>query len=149
MSRSYTYFYFDLKLKSPSETALEAGLDRYAEDTYMAAEFFNQRFQGIKKITILEVEGIAVRLMLVYERSTPEKVTAKELTVFSRYLYNERGWDKFTKEPTKMFIPTKIVPMEWHEAHFTITADFERDPNDELLLFGQTGQISVLNQKMK
>lgn len=133
MSRSYTYFYFDLKLKSPSETALEAGLDRYAEDTYMAAEFFNQRFQGIKKITILEVEGIAVRLMLVYERSTPEKVTAKELTVFSRYLYNERGWDKFTKEPTKLFIPTKIVPMEWHEAHFAITADFERDPDDELI----------------
>ncbi|MCF6093888.1 hypothetical protein L1765_07880 [Microaerobacter geothermalis] len=133
MSRSYTYFYFDLKLKSPSETALETGLDRYAEDTYMAAEFFNQRFQGIKKITILEVEGIAVRLMLVYERSTPEKVTAKELTVFSRYLYNERGWDKFTKEPTKLFIPTKIVPMEWHEAHFTITADFERDPDDELI----------------
>jgi len=133
LSRSYTYFYFDLKLKSPSETALEAGLDRYAEDTYMAAEFFNQRFQGIKKITILEVEGIAVRLMLVYERSTPEKVTAKELTVFSRYLYNERGWDKFTKEPTKLFIPTKIVPMEWHEAHFAITADFERDPDDELI----------------
>lgn len=133
MSRSYTYFYFDLKLKSPSETALEAGLDRYAEDTYMAAEFFNQRFQGIKKITILEVEGIAVRLMLVYERSTPEKVTAKELTVFSRYLYNERGWDKFTKEPTKLFIPTKIVPMQWHEAHFAITADFERDPDDELI----------------
>jgi len=133
LSRSYTYFYFDLKLKSPSETALETGLDRYAEDTYMAAEFFNQRFQGIKKITILEVEGIAVRLMLVYERSTPEKVTAKELTVFSRYLYNERGWDKFTKEPTKLFIPTKIVPMQWHEAHFAITADFERDPDDELI----------------
>lgn len=133
MSRSYTYFYFDLRLKSPSETALETGLDRYAEDTYMAAEFFNHRFQGIKKITILEVEGIAVRLMLVYERSTPEKVTAKELTVFSRYLYNERGWDKFTKEPTKLFIPTKIVPMEWHEAHFAITADFERNPDDELI----------------
>jgi len=69
------------------ETALETGLDRYAEDTYMAAEFFNQLFQGIKKITILEVEGIAIRLMFVYERSTPEKVTAKELMVFSRYLY--------------------------------------------------------------
>lgn len=133
MNRSYTYFYFDLKLKSPSEQALDQRLDSFVEDTYVAAEFFNNRFQGIKKITILEVEGIAVRLMLVYERSTPDKVTAKELSVFSRYLYNERGWDKFTKEPTKLFIPTKIVPMEWHEAHFAITADFERDPDDEFI----------------
>jgi len=131
LNRSYTYFYFDLKLKSPSEAALEKGLENFSEDTYDAAEFFNHRFQGIKKITVLEVEGIAVRLMLVYERSTPEKVTAKELTVFSRFLYNERGWDKFTKEPSKLFIPIKIVPMEWHDAQFTIDAEFENHPEDE------------------
>ncbi|ELK41166.1 MULTISPECIES: hypothetical protein [Brevibacillus] len=131
MNQSYSYFYFDLKLKSPSDSALENGLDDFAEDTYDAAEFFNNRFKGIKKITILEVEGVALRLMLVYERSTPDKVTAKELTIFSRFLYNERSWDRFTKEPSKLFIPTKIVPMEWHEAHFTITADFERDLEDE------------------
>ncbi|QRG65991.1 hypothetical protein [Brevibacillus choshinensis] len=131
MNNSYSFFYFDLKLKSPSDMALKRGLDDFAEDTYDSAEFFNNRFQGIKKITVLEVEGVALRLMLVYERSTPDKVTAKELTVFSRFLYNERGWDKFTKESSKLFIPTKIVPMEWHEAHFTITADFERDSEDE------------------
>ncbi|MCM3624347.1 hypothetical protein M4D70_19150 [Brevibacillus borstelensis] len=133
MNQSYSFFYFDLKLKSPSELALENGLDDFAEDTYDAAEFFNNRFQGIKKITVLEVEGVALRLMLVYERTTPDKVTAKELTVFSRYLYNERGWDKFTKEASKLFIPSKIVPMDVFDAQTTIM-EFDIHPADERIL---------------
>lgn len=133
MNQSYSFFYFDLKLKSPSELALENGLDDFAEDTYDAAEFFNNRFQGIKKITVLGVEGVALRLMLVYERSTPDKVTAKELTVFSRYLYNERGWDKFTKETSKLFIPSKIVPMDIFDAQELIM-EFDNHPADERLL---------------
>ncbi|WNC15630.1 hypothetical protein [Brevibacillus brevis] len=133
MNQSYSFFYFDLKLKSPSELALANGLDDFAEDTYDAAEFFNNRFQGIKRITVLEVEGVALRLMLVYERSTPDKVTAKELTVFSRYLYNERGWDKFTKEASKLFIPSKIVPMDVFDAQTTIM-EFDIHPGDEKIL---------------
>lgn len=133
LNQSYSFFYFDLKLKSPSDLALKDGLDNFAEDTYNASEFFNNRFQGIKKITVLEVEGVALRLMLVYERSTPDKVTAKELTVFSRFLYNERGWDKFTKEPSKLFIPSKIVPMDVFDAQ-SLIMEFDIHPQDERIL---------------
>lgn len=131
MNQSYTFFYFDLKLKSPSDLALTEGLENNTEDTYEAAEFFNNRFQGIKKVTILEVQGIALRLMLVYERSTPDKITAKELTVFSRYLYNERNWDRFTKEDNKLFIPSKITSMEWHEAQSAVEGEFENNADED------------------
>jgi|GEM_PF-3024666 len=127
MNQTYTYFFFDLTLKAPSETALIDGLDNFAEDTYEAAEFFNSRFQGIKKITILGVKGIILSLMLVYEKNTPDKVTAKELTVFSRHLYHELKWDRFTKEANKLFIPARIIPMNWWEAYTTVSMDYGRD----------------------
>jgi len=133
MSHINSFFYFDLRLKSPSELALTEGLSKYAEDAYDAAEFFNNRFRGIKQITVLDVEGVALRLMLVYERTTLEKVTAKALTIFSRYLFHERSWSRFSKEPTKLFIPTTIQQEEWYEAHQTIVEfgrDHEPNPNN-------------------
>jgi hypothetical protein len=116
MAKIFTY-YLNLKLKSPSEDAKDVGLKPFAEDAYEAMEHFNARFRGIKSISIMEAKGIGMDLILYYHKIKPEKVTAKELTVFSRYLYYEKNWGRFSNEKTKLFVPsTDIKEIPVHEA---------------------------------
>ncbi|PWV88465.1 hypothetical protein DFQ01_15014 [Paenibacillus cellulosilyticus] len=98
-------YYIKLKLKSPTDEALSEGLKPYADDVYEAMENFNVKFNGIKKITVLKVNGIGLDLFLFYYNIHPIKVTAKELTVFSRYLYYEKNWSRFSRESSKLFVP--------------------------------------------
>ena len=104
-----TCYEVSLKLKSPSELALRTNLYDHKEDVIEAVEFFNRRFKGIKQIILLEVGISLIDLILIFNVKPVSKVTAKELTVFSRYLYHDKGWSDFSKEPSKLLIPAKEI----------------------------------------
>lgn len=133
MKKVDSFHYFDLRLKAPSDEALQKGLAKFEEDAFDAAEYFNTRFRGIKQIVVFEVGDQTLSLMLVFYSETPEKVTAKELTVFSRYLQNEMNWNRFSRESSKLFIPNRIVETTAHEA-FTTFEEFGREYDEDQIL---------------
>ncbi|GBG56080.1 hypothetical protein SPFL3102_00589 [Sporomusaceae bacterium FL31] len=102
-------YFFKLKLKSPTSLALETDFQKLTCDISEAVEFFNQKFRGIKEIILSDVEFSIISLILNFEYEPKEQVTAKELTVFSRYLHNEKEWVRFSRERTKLFIPITII----------------------------------------
>jgi hypothetical protein len=118
------WFYFDLKLKSPSELAQQEGIAGRIEELYEAAMVFNTKFKGIKSVTVLEVmDKTRFDVIMHFKKQCPERVTAKELRSFSQYLINEKGWRVFSTEESKLFVPTRIIQMKWWEAQLAMEAE--------------------------
>jgi hypothetical protein len=128
---SQWWFFFDLKLKFPSELALATNLADRIDEAYEAAAHFNQRYSGIKSITVLGTESNRLLLILYYRKSIPEKVTAKELKIFSQFLSQNKQWGEFSTEKTKLFVPVRIIEMNWDKAQFALFNEFEHSSEDK------------------
>ncbi|WP_159887971.1 hypothetical protein [Paenibacillus puerhi] len=118
------WFYFNLRLKSPSELAQEKGIESKIKDAYEAAKVFNAKFKGIKSVTVLDAQDkTRLDVIMHFKKQCPERVTAKELRSFSQYLINEKGWRVFSTEESKLFVPMRIVQMKWWEAQLAVEGE--------------------------
>ncbi|CAM3996260.1 hypothetical protein COLU111180_18560 [Cohnella lubricantis] len=124
---NYSYHYMVLKLKNPSEEAKGTPLSAFKEQVLEATEEFNKTFKGIKSLIFLGVTEGTIDVLLVFFHPIASKVTAKELTVFSRYLYHDKGWGRFSKEEGKLFILAQPVKeFDYTDADYALS-EYEVD----------------------
>lgn len=130
MKEINTYHYISLKLKNPNELARESSLADYRSDVQEAEAEFNKSFKGVKGLITLKVTEGSIQGLLVYTHTLTSKVTAKALTVFSRYLYRDKDWGRFSKEDGKLFVLAEPVKeLTYYEADGLLSA-FEVNPGD-------------------
>ncbi len=107
-----------LKLKNPSEEYKELDLKDKEEDILEAAFWFNEKFgDWFKRIIVIEVSKKIIHLLLVYERVTFQKFTARELRYFSSYLMKEKEWHNYIKNKNKLFESIEIKDLSYDEVH--------------------------------
>ena len=130
MKETISYHYISLKLKSPNELARESSLADYRSDVQEAEAEFNKSFKGVKGLITLYVTEGSIQGLLVYAHTLTSKVTAKALTVFSRYLYRDKDWGRFSKEDGKLFVLAEPVKELMHYEADELLSAFGVDPGD-------------------
>lgn len=93
-----------LKIKFPSELAQKINLRNYKDDIDYAVEEFNQYYE-YKEIKVIAILEDRVVILLKIEK---DDVSAREITYFSRRLYNNRSWNRFSSQKNKLFLMEKI-----------------------------------------
>ena len=100
-------FKIRIALKSPDAKAC-ANLDfrELASDIKEAADVSNRK-HGYKKISILEVMQKSIFLELEIQTESGVKNVGRELSTFSRSLYNTYEWKRFSSTPNRLFMVTE------------------------------------------
>lgn len=98
------YYSLSVKLKAPTPEEQNTSFTDLQSDIEEAVAEFNKYFYGKKGLILGETASDHLNLILVLFKDTKEKVTAKALTWFSRYLYHEKNWARFSREEGKLFI---------------------------------------------
>lgn len=92
-------------LKTPSEEGLKADFRRRSKDVAEAAAFFNDKFaRWNKRIFITEIAQSKISMLLIKEVVDDRTVISPlEFGTFSRFLYHNRNWSRFSRETSKLF----------------------------------------------
>ncbi len=99
------FFKVMLTLKNPSKKGESLDFRTKESDIAHAQERFNEKFsKWNKRVFVIEISENRITLLLVKEVVEPgADITPLEIGKFSSILYRDRGWDKFSKEPSKLF----------------------------------------------
>lgn len=109
MNSQPNYYDIFLKLKSPSDLIEKFQTSEFKDDLKEAQCAFNKHFHGKKSIEVCFDEHSTIHVILIMIKPVERNITAKELTYFSRYLYQEKDWAIYSNEDNKLFITAKPI----------------------------------------
>lgn len=99
----YRVFRVVLVLKVPSPAGENFDFRTKLNDIETAALKFNNRFKGLKGVTLSEVREREIELSLTIDAPHDKPINARELSSFSKKLYHEYGWSDYSRETAKLF----------------------------------------------
>ena len=92
------FFKMELALRFPNEIADKSDLRNYYGDVDYAITQFNEYYSD-REIIFFDISKNKIIVLL----ETPkEKITAREITYFSKRLHHDRNWKRFSKQDTKL-----------------------------------------------
>jgi hypothetical protein len=111
LSKSIRFFRFELKLKFPSSSANLIEFASLMEDINEAVKHFNARYSGKRLIVPMEV-GVHSMAVMLGVNNGPENISGRHLRVFSDFLFNEKGWHRFSSQTNKLFVSDGYTEIE-------------------------------------
>lgn len=105
-----------LKLITPSEKGNQLDFSAKQEDILEAACFFNEKFRSwSKRILIYMISKKSIHLLLFLEsEKKQENISARDIRFFTAYLNNQKNWNEYSRNSTKLFesVNTSLCNME-------------------------------------
>ena len=94
-----------LKLITPSKAGESIDFTEKEKDILEAVYYFNEKFRmWNKRVIIHQVSKKSIHLLLVMEKDKePDHITAREIRFFTMYLNNEKAWNRYSRNPSKLF----------------------------------------------
>lgn len=94
-----------LSLKTPSDEGRELDFNSKKKDIIEAAEAFNIKYERWnKRIFVTEIEKFKISILLIKEViDDKEVISPLEIGMFSKFLYHNKGWEKYSRETSKLF----------------------------------------------
>ena len=100
-------FHLRVGLKSAkAETTAELDFRELRDEIQKACDMSNNK-HGYKKLKILDVTIKSIQLELRIQTEQGIKSTGRELSTFSRALYNTFNWARFSSVPSRLFMVTE------------------------------------------
>jgi len=125
-----------LTLKNPSKKGESLDFRTKESDIAHAQERFNEKFsKWNKRVFVIEISENRITLLLVKEVVEPgADITPLEIGKFSSILYRDKGWDKFSKEPSKLFASVMFKEISGHgEIETELAALSQQTGIDEII----------------
>lgn len=136
----------NLTFKVPNDNGRLLDFRQKVYDIIYAVEEFNYTvFPNTKKLYLNEIEKKVIKLILFIEKKG--KVTARDISVFSKRLYHDKNWIVFTKETAKLFTAKleKVRPglayMKFDESNFisdeviSLTQNYPKDLSNKTIFY--------------
>lgn len=123
-----------LKLKTPSDEGRQLDFQTQKPNILEAVSAFNEKFRvWSKRIVIIDIEKKSIALLLFIEKDK-KQITTRELRSFTAHLNHEFGWEKYSREKSKLFAGTSFNEVSHEEAVIILknkVKDFIREDQDE------------------
>ncbi|MBV4425278.1 hypothetical protein [Clostridium tyrobutyricum] len=94
-------FKISLSFKVPNEQGILLDFRTKKQDIAYGVLAFNRQFKNKKTIKLLNINKNSLVLLLKINK--PGKITAREITYFSKRLHHDRNWQKYSRDNTKLF----------------------------------------------
>lgn len=121
-----------LVLKVPSTAGKKLDFRLMVDDVIYAVEKFNKKFSSLKEIKLEAIEKQKIKL-LFYFKQAAVSVDTRDLTMFSKRLSNDRGWNIFSREEGKLFTAEKFEPIDENVTDYDALPVIPVNLKDELL----------------
>lgn len=94
-----------LKLITPSKEGDRTDFTNKESDILDAVYYFNEKFRmWNKRIIIYMISKKSIHLLLIMEKEKEtDHVTAREIRFFTMYLNNEKEWNQYSRNSSKLF----------------------------------------------
>jgi len=97
-------FNFILILKSPkAETTVNLNFNELEDEIKRAIAHANYKHGGYKTLELLSTTQKSIQLKLTIKTEKGILTPSREVSTFSRYLYNECNWSKYSSIPNRLF----------------------------------------------
>ncbi|MCY6354358.1 hypothetical protein [Clostridium sp. ZS2-4] len=98
-------FRFKLSFKVPTEEGTNLDFITKSEDIFYAINEFNDKFQNSKNIKLISIEKQHIEILLYIKVNNKNiKVSGKDLSLFSRKLFHDREWSRYSRDKGKLFM---------------------------------------------
>jgi hypothetical protein len=123
------FIHYELGLKTPTKEFKEKGFSQFISDIEEAIKHYKKAYVGARSILLLDVNEISIHLLLASEVSETISLSARDLTTFSKYLYNNKDWKRLSRERSTLFYQKQIRRYLGYELSL-LFEKFDKEVND-------------------
>lgn len=139
-------FSVEVILSYPNEEGLKLDFRTKALDIFYAVEQFNANFPGFKSIKLQDIKKDTIKFLFDIEVVSEDViVNARDITVFSKRLFHDRGWSKYSAKDTKLFTGNEFEDVT--EQYISNYDKIEAIPSNLLLKISHELNIEI-NEKL-